>query len=118
MKLKSITEIFPITLLGFYMILFFFVDYIWYAKAYETLVEKTDTVLLIISILGAVKYFKEWKAYTKLSFITVVLLNILTEISFDVEINNYYIIYRNTIVIFFICMIGYEIKDGIKCKYG
>ena len=100
------------------MILFFFVDYMWYDEAYEPFIEKIDTVLLLISILGAVKYFKEWKAHTKLSFITVVLLNILTEISFDVEIDNYYIIYRNTIVVFFICMIGYEIKDAIKCKYG
>jgi len=118
MKLTSITEIFPITLLGFYMILFFFVDYTLYDETYKPFIEKIDTLLLLISTIGANEYFEEWKAYAKLSFITVVILNALTEISFKVEIDNYYIIYRNAIIVLFICMIVYEIKDGIKCKYG
>lgn len=105
MKIKSVTQIFPITLLGIYMTLFFFTSTEVYNQIYDNIIVRIDVSFFIISVLGAIFFFKHWNVLAKASFVTVLLLNILTELSFEFVIVNYYSIYQNIVVMFFLFII-------------
>lgn len=108
MKLNSITEILPISLLSFYVVLFLFLtDTEWYKINYDTIIVPIDFRLMIANILFASFYFKSWSVISKSAFITIILLNILTELSFDFVIENYYKIYQNIIIVF-LCFAIYK----------
>lgn len=99
--LNSISKLFPKILLGMYSILFLFIEAEWYFNIYGTVIIYVDSLLLIVSILG-LYFFKSWDLVAKLSFKTIILLNILTQIHFEAEINTYYEIYKYVLILFLI----------------
>lgn len=102
--LKNILQSVPVVMLVMYITLYFFTYSDFYADVYDT-ITSVDTCLLLVSIVGAMMFIEEWKTIPILSFITVVLLNLLTELSFRVEITYYYEIYLLFITLFFITTI-------------
>ncbi len=107
MKIKSIAEFLPITLLGFYAVLFFFTDTDWY-REYYYIVIKIDTYFTFITLLSALIFYPTWEPQAKTAILTIILLNILTEVQFRTVIDNYYVLYKNIIILFFAYMILIE----------
>lgn len=111
MKVERVTEVFPLFLLGAYVTLFFFTNESWYTeKLYNSIIVPADTVLFTITVFCVIHYFDTWTMVAKSAFITVVLLNVLTHLSFDFVIENYYRIYQNIIALFLLFNILYEVR--------
>jgi len=102
---RSVTNILPIILIGFYSTLFFFTDSDWYRNIYGDWIVKLDTILFCLSVSAALFYWNNWSNLAKISLLTVIILNILTHISFEIPLENYYRIYQNILLMFFFVMI-------------
>lgn len=104
MRLSKISQWFPITLLAFYILLLTLIDTELYASVYSTIVTRVDTALMCFTIIGAALFIKKWRLLAIVSFVTVILLNILTELNFRITIEYYYEFYILIIALFFITM--------------
>lgn len=109
-KLIRVTQLFPILLVSMYVSLFICTDFDWYYDAYNSIIILVDSTLLILSLAGALLFIRKWNKLAITSFITVILLNILTEISFRIEIQYYYEIYESVIISFLILMAVFSKK--------
>ena len=88
----------PIILVWFYIILFFCTNLQVYADYYDV-VKFIDTFLLVYSVLFYISDRSYWSYTAKRSLLTVIILNILTELSFRYEMPYYYLIYCIIIVL-------------------
>lgn len=104
-KLSTISQVFPVCLLVMYVVFYLFTEMDWYYDLYDKVVVKIDSVLLSISLIGAFFFIKRWKILPIVSLSTVIVLNILTEVSFRVEITKYYEIYFSIIVLALLLML-------------
>lgn len=102
--MHRMSQIFPISLLGMYMILSILTNFDFYNEEFYNVVIKIDTFLLICSTTAAFFYIHKWKTLPTLSFATVIALNVLTEMSFRTNITLYYELYQAIIVLFFLMM--------------
>lgn len=107
--LNSVSQIPPLFLLGVYITLFFFTGFDIYFDQYSNLA-KIDTFLMITSIVGAIFFIRKWKNITVIGFITLIMLNILTEVGMRIRLANYYNIYENIIIAFFILLMIFSTK--------
>lgn len=95
--LKSVLQTAPYVLLTMYTFLYIFSDSQVYAN-YEIQLAFIDTLLLIISIIGAIYHRDHWTLESYLTLATVVTLNILSEINMREELESYYDIYEKIII--------------------
>lgn len=100
-KLAQLTVVLPIILIIAYIGLFFFINLQEYADIYSVL-QKIDNLLVLSMLLGYAAGGSEiWNETAIKSFWTVVILNIVTEINLP----NYYEIYKSIISLFLLTMI-------------
>lgn len=88
-----------------YIVFYLFTDTDWYYNYYDSVIVKIDCTLLALSVIGAFFFLRKWKAIPIISLSAVIVLNILTEISFRIEIVRYYEIYFSIIVLTFLLML-------------
>lgn len=96
--LSKTTEIATIFLYVCYSCMFLLVvEAEWYDNSYLFL-SKIDTSIFILSLLGGIFFISKWEDTSKICFIYVVLLNILTDVDAEVEIPSYYVLYEFCII--------------------
>lgn len=103
-KENSKTQYIPIFLIWFYTILFFLTGSEAYADTYNTFIVFIDTFLLSLSILYYFSDGRKWGFMAKKSLLTVISLNVLTEMSFIVDMPNYFWYYSTIICIYFVSL--------------
>lgn len=82
-----------------YAILFLFIDSEFLLENFRTFAT-IDTALFVLSIISAIFYFKKWNMITILSFKSVILANVLTEITMRAHVDLYEDIYKTIFVLF------------------
>lgn len=107
------SQILPIVLVWCYIILFFCTNIQAYANAYDNIVAFLDTFLFVYSFLFYCSDGRKWTFWAKRSFLTVISLNILTELSYVVENQNYYFYYC-LIITFYIVWLGIDAIKNYK----
>lgn len=95
----------PVVLIWFYITMFFSTDLQIYARNYNTFIIFADTFLLVLSFLFYFSEGKNWNFISKKSLLTVISLNVLTEMSFLVNMPNYYNYYSIIILLYFITIL-------------
>lgn len=111
--LNYISQIFPLSLLGMYVILFLCAGLDTYEN-YRNLYLIADVTLMSLTIIGAVIFINKWKLITKISLIAILLLNILTEIDSRHPLEYYHDLYLYVILIFFLSMCVFSITNKHK----
>lgn len=101
---RSKSQYIPIVLVWFYIILYLFTDLDIYASSYSTYIIFMDTFLLVWSILYYVTDGRRWGFVAKKSLLTVISLNVLTEMSFLFDMPNYYGYYIIIICIYILSL--------------
>lgn len=83
-----------------YMVLYILTYFPFYDEGlFNILAKKVDTPMMALTTAGAIFYIRSWSRLAIISFILVILLNILTELSFRAELNYYHEIYQGIIVL-------------------
>jgi len=101
-KIIQYTQVIPIILIAVYIGFFFFKDFQIYANLHYNYLELTDNILVSISLIAfIVGGYKSWNKVAIRSFLSVALLNIITE--FNIE--NYYQTYSFIVQLFIITLI-------------
>lgn len=111
--LNYISQIFPIALLGMYVILFLCTGMSTY-KNYINIALLADISLMSLTIIGASIFINKWKLVTKISLIAILLLNVLTEIDSRHPLEHYHDLYLYVILIFFLSMCVFSITNKHK----
>ena len=106
--MDKVSQLFPITLLGMYTILYLFIDFQTYYELYNNIVILVDTILFIGSIGFAIFFIRKWKTLAIVSIITVIVLNVLTELDDRLKLTYYYEIYEGAIIMAFTMMIAFS----------
>lgn len=97
---KNFSEYIPIGLVWVYITLFFFTGLQTYADNYYTVVVFVDTFLFTLSILYYFAEGNRWGFTAKKSLLTAISLNVLTELSFVIDIPGYFWYYSVIICIY------------------
>lgn len=103
MRSEERTGLIPIVLVWMYIIFFFCTGLQLYADCYKT-ISFIDTFLLVCSILFYFTDRSYWTYTAKRSLLTVIVLNILTELSFRYDMPYYYLIYEIVIVLYLLSL--------------
>jgi len=111
--MKSVTQFAPFLMLTLYMTLYIFVENDFYYLNHK-LFAFIDTILLVISLLGVLFYFKSWRFESIMTLSTVLVLNLITEIDLRYPIEVYYELYESVILNHFILLIIISIFNKDK----
>lgn len=114
-KTVEIMQVLPQFILATYINFYFFISTEEYARIYEYL-PLADNILVTISVLlFSTGGYKIWNDISQRSFVTVIALNILTEISKYIYVEIYYELYLTLLNFFFITLlIFYYPKNTTK----
>lgn len=112
MKPKS--QYIPIVLVYYYISLIFIVDLELYDYYYTSIITFIDIFLTTLSVLYYFSEGHKWGHTAKRSLITVLSLNILTELSFLVQMEQYYFIYTLILFLYFFTLILYHYNKKHK----
>ena len=110
-KIIQYLQAIPIILIASYIGFYFFIDFQVYADLHYSYLEITDNILVIISLITfTIGGYKSWSKIAIRSFVTIVLLNIITEF----HIENYYQTYSLIVQLFIITLLLTQIPKQLK----
>lgn len=112
-KLILYLQVIPIILITSYVGFYFFINYQIYADLHYQYLQPLDNVFVLVSLIIFIfGGYKIWSKLTIKSFLTVLLLNIITE----VRIENYYQIYSLIVQLFLITVLITQLPKKIRWK--